>query len=144
MRSIEVLVQKNELFIEQAVRTRLYEKGTYADGKKIKTFAARGSFVYSPVTVNLKSEKGEPTDRVTLFSDGELYESFNTDAGNSSFKIDYEDDKDDGKVSDNIPDLDEAIKLGEEGMVELQELIIQDLRDDFKQEARENILLGFK
>ena len=144
MRSIKVLVQKHDLYIEQAIRTRLYDRGTYADGGKIKTFGAVGSFVYSPFTVDLKAEEGQPTDRVTLFNEGELYESFDNKAGSSSFETSYDDNKKDGKVSDNIPDLDEAIMLGDEGIIGLQELIINDLRDDFKQEAREAIFNGFK
>lgn len=142
MRSIEVLVDKHGLFIEQALRVRLFKEGTYSDGSKIKTFSAIGSYVYSPATINIKSEKGQPTDRVTLEDTGELYESFNTNAGSSSFLIEYDDDKDDGQVSDNIPDIEEAIQLGEEGLGELKELIKQDLRDDFEKEAREAILLG--
>jgi hypothetical protein len=142
MRSIEILVQKHALFIEQAIRTRLYDKGTYADGKKIKTFSATGSFVYSPFTVSIKEEKGQPIDRVTLKDSGELYETFNVDTGSSSFAVEFEDQKDDGDISDNIPELDEAIKLGAEGLEGLKELIKNDLIYDFEQEARKAVLYG--
>jgi hypothetical protein len=144
MRSVEVLVQKHGLFIEQAIRTRLYDKGTYADGKQIKTYRAQGSDVYSPFTIQLKKQEGQPTDRVTLKNEGELYESFNVKTESSGFAVEFEDDKEDGKVSDNIPDMDRAIELGGDGLKDLQSLIIKDLQDDFIKEAKEAILYGVK
>jgi len=144
MRTIETLVQEHALFIEQAVRTRLYDKGTYADGKQIKTYSATGSFVYAPATVNFRGAEGKQTDHVDLNDTGRLYESFDVETGSSSFVVDYDDNKSDGNVSDNIPDLDEAIKLGDEGLIELRELIKEDLRHDFKQEAQQALHNGFK
>jgi len=144
MRSIKVLVQKHSLFIEQAIRTRLYNKGTYSDGSRIKTFSAQGSLVYSPFTVIIKGKKGQPTDRVTLKDTGGFYKTFDTKTGDSEFVNIYDETTNNGEISDNVPRLDEAIQLGQEGMIGLQELITEDLRYDFKKEAREAILHGFE
>ena len=144
MRSIKVLVQKHSLFIEQAIRTRLSNEGTYADGKKIKTYAATGSLVYSPFTISSKGAEGKRTDIVTLEDTGELHSSFVNKAKGSEFVTNYNDRKEDGNVSDNIPELDEAIKLGNKGMTELKELIKIDLRHDYKEEAKQAIYNGFK
>ena len=140
MRTIQQLIKKHELSIEQSLRERLFKDGTYADGRKIRTVNATGAEPYSPFTVELKREKGQPVDRVTLEDTGELYESFNTIAEPNSFVIEFEDEKEDGSVSDNIDDLDEAIKLGPKEIEELQEKIIIDLQHDFRQEAIEAIL----
>ena len=140
MREISELINKYSNQIEQSVRDRLYKSGTYSDGTKIKTYKAQGSSVYSEFTEKTKTILGEPYDRVTLKDTGELYESFAVKNEGSGFAIEFDEDKENGKVSDNIPELEEAIAIDEEGLSEIIELIKDDLRDDFKQEITEALL----
>ncbi len=133
MKTLKQYIEKHWLLIENSVRNRLYDKGTYANGKPIKTFSAE-SGVYALTTQNTKSAKRQPIDRVTLKDSGELYESFDMQAGSNSFAINYDDDKGNGKVSDNIPEMEEAIALGQDGIVELQGAILPEMREDYKNE----------
>ncbi len=143
MRTVKEYTEKHKDLIDDLLENRLFNYGTYADGTKIKTFKAQDG-VYAPFTIGKKKEQGQPTDRVTLKDSGELYKSFKPEFGSSSFAIDYEDKKDDGNVSDNIPDLENAIQLGNKGLTVLREPIKTDMRDDYKQEARESILSGLR
>ena len=49
---------------------QLYDRGIDSDGKTLGD--------YSPYTIIQKEKKGQPTDRVTLFDEGDLYRSFKT------------------------------------------------------------------
>ena len=51
-------------------RTQLF-KGENKEGKSLKSIGGD----YSPVTKKIKSRKGLPTDRVTLFDTGKMYKS---------------------------------------------------------------------
>lgn len=65
----EVLNMQNikELIIELQ-HERLYERGTDSEGRSLGD--------YSPYTVEIKREKGQRYDHITLRDTGEFYESF--------------------------------------------------------------------
>ena len=65
----EVLNMSNikELIIELQ-QERLYERGTDSEGRSLGD--------YSPYTVEIKREKGQRYDHITLRDTGEFYESF--------------------------------------------------------------------
>ena len=62
------------LIIELNTIDQLYNHGIDSDGKKLMN--ERGLNAYSPKTVEIKKEKGQPTDRITLLDTGEFYASF--------------------------------------------------------------------
>lgn len=92
---INEVLKLNE--IQQAlidiIQTRLYEKGTTAEGEKLRTDFAKSSNkrlkgekgFYSKNTERIKKGKGQTIDRVTLKDTGEFYESFKT-----TFKTDLD------------------------------------------------------
>lgn len=65
-------IKKNEDdIIALNAQEQLYEQGINALGVKISDYAP-----YSPYTVQIKREKGQPVDRVTLRDTGEFHSSF--------------------------------------------------------------------
>ena len=75
------------------IQTRLYEKGTTAEGEKLRTDHGKSSWhggelgFYCRNTEKIKKRKSpkQPIDRVTLKDTGEFYESFKT-----TFKTDLD------------------------------------------------------
>lgn len=65
---------------------QLYDKGITATGVEIMDYAP-----YSPFTIEIKQETGQPYDRVTLRDSGDFHHSFFVDADNTKFSIDAED-----------------------------------------------------
>jgi hypothetical protein len=57
-------------------QVQLYEKGENTFGQKMRSIYARFGNWYSSFTINLKQEKRQPTDRVTLKDTGEFYSTF--------------------------------------------------------------------
>ena len=57
-----------DFILELNTQTQLYDQGVGSDGNSIGK--------YSNYTINIKKEKGQPTDRVTLKDTGEFYKSF--------------------------------------------------------------------
>jgi len=66
---------------------QLFKKGETSGGKKLATDFARGQNVYADFTIDVKSKKGQPTDRVTLKSSGGFYESFDIEIRNTFAKM---------------------------------------------------------
>ena len=65
---------------------QLYKKGETSTGVSIDTYQP-----YRPLTIQIKTEKGQPTDRVTLNDTGDFYESFVIFADEVGFEIDATD-----------------------------------------------------
>jgi len=97
---------------------RLYDNAKKLTDEKLWTFALNDKFVqdeiikmntidqlfdegidstgaslgeYSPFTINLKRKKQQPTDRVTLYDEGDFYNSFVIVVGSSFFDIEADD-----------------------------------------------------
>lgn len=74
-------------------------KETYADmnaEQMFKGIRSDGNPIlpeYSPLTVQLKKEKGQPTDRVTLHDTGSFYQGIRVDVGSDKLTIDSVDEK---------------------------------------------------
>lgn len=66
-------------------RKQLFE-GIRATGADIKP-------AYAPLTILIKDQKGQPTDRVTLKDTGSFYEGIFVDVNSESFDIDSHDEK---------------------------------------------------
>lgn len=60
---------------------------------------------YSPVTIQIKKSKGQPTDRVTLKDTGDFYEGFFLETKNGGWDISSSDDKTQGLINDWGADL---------------------------------------
>ena len=95
-----VLSQNKEftdLIIELNTRKQLYDKGIDSLGDNIGSYSAK--------TKQIKAEKGQITDHVTLFDTGEFYKSFRIFFNGTDFVI----------SADTIKDTDDLIyKYGEE------------------------------
>ena len=131
---LELWFDDNTEFIADLNRQRLLEEGTDVEGKEIRTFKAEQGEVYSAFTIGMKNQSGQPTDKVTLFDTGEFHKSFKVDSNKKGFIIEGEDEKDEGKISDNV-NIEMAL-----GIFELQP-IIDKLKVDLKEEVL-LILLG--
>ena len=131
---LELWFDTNTEFITGLNKQRLLEEGTDVEGKEIRTFKAEQGEVYSGFTITEKQKSGQPTDKVTLFDTGEFHKSFKVDSDKKGFVIKGEDEKDDGKISDNV-NLEMAL-----GIFDLQP-IIDKLKVDLKEEVL-LILLG--
>lgn len=126
----------NEDFITGLNKKRLYGFGTYVDGEKIVTFKAQQENSGYPYAINTirgtpeyqgKVQKSQPYDRVTLNDTGRAYDSFSVNAKSNSFSIEANDDKSDGKISDNV-DFERA--LGLDDLKPLQTKLLPDLRKE--------------
>lgn len=83
--------QFTNLIIELNTQKQLYEKGIDSLGDNIGSYSAK--------TKQIKSEKGQITDHVTLFDTGEFYESFKVFFSSGNFII----------SADTIKDTDDLI-----------------------------------
>jgi len=99
-------------FVIAANQGQLYDDGIYSNGKIIKTYAAFQGNVYSRKTLKIKSEKGQPTDRVTLYDTGDFYDSWKMFAKKTQAVINY-DKKKLKLISENVPDVMDIFGLTE-------------------------------
>lgn len=90
----EVLRENEDIIIDMNVEDQLYERGVDRHGRAIIDYAP-----YSPVTIEYKKLKGQPTSRVTLRDSGDFHHSFFIKFGNEGFKIDASDSKTDDLLS---------------------------------------------
>lgn len=83
----KALEQNQEKIVELNVE-QLYDYGINSLGIRIDTYAP-----YSPYTVYIKKEKGQPYDRVTLRDTGDFHSSFEVIFNPASFYITATDSK---------------------------------------------------
>lgn len=69
-----------EFIIELNTKNQLFERGIDSDERDLGE--------YAPFTKQIKQDKGLPFDRVTLYDDGDFYESFVIIPTNKGFIID--------------------------------------------------------
>ena len=100
-RAVQSEIEKNEDWIVSCVATKqLYVKGENALGVEISSYMP-----YTPFTIEIKKEKGQPTDRVTLRDTGDFYDSMKVDAERTYFEIvadDWKTEELKGKYGDDI------------------------------------------
>lgn len=100
-RAVQSFVERNEDWIVSCVASKqLYAKGQNALGVDIMSYRP-----YTPFTVQMKEEKGQPTDRVTLRDTGDFYDSMRVDADKTYFEIvadDWKTEQLKGKYGDDI------------------------------------------
>ena len=121
----ETIKNNEEIVLEYVSEDQLYERGV--DGKE--NFIA-DSEPYSPITISIKREKGQPTSRVTLRDSGDFHESFFIEYTAEGFEIrasDY-------KFGDLVSQYGEAIMaLTDEN---LQDLLRNYILPDLLQKIR--------
>lgn len=82
-RLMQQIIWANEAYIlDMNAEEQLYEQGINRLGVSIASYAP-----YSPITIQIKKEKGQPTDRVTLRDEGDFQHSFYLDVTYDSFRI---------------------------------------------------------
>lgn len=80
---IQDIIWKNEAYIvDMNAEEQLYEQGINRLGVDISDYAP-----YSPVTIEIKRLKGQPTNRVTLRDEGDFERSFFLEVGEKQFEI---------------------------------------------------------
>lgn len=80
---MERIIADNEAYIcDMNAQEQLYEQGVNALGVSIADYAP-----YSPVTIQIKQAKGQPTNRVTLRDDGDFERSFFLNIDRQKFTI---------------------------------------------------------
>jgi hypothetical protein len=81
----EILAEVRETIEETA--------GTIADFNRKQLFAGKRSTGadikpdYAPLTILIKDQKGQPTDRVTLKDKGDFYEEISVDVNSETFEL---------------------------------------------------------
>lgn len=82
-RTLQNIILNNEVYIiDLNAEVQLYDKGVNRLGVDISDYAP-----YSPVTIEIKKQKGQPTNRVTLHDSGEFAASFYLEVGLYQFEI---------------------------------------------------------
>ena len=127
---------KYQRMLPDMVRERLNKAGTYSTGEEIRTFKADLGENYSAYTMFVKDEKGQTTSHVTLKDTGAFHQSFNLQPKQTYAVIEYDENKPEGKVSDNIPDLPNVFGLSEGEMTVLRSEVLPDLITMIKQDLR--------
>ena len=90
------------------------QQGLDAQGKRIRTIKSMGTQVYTLYTIQIKQEKGQPTDRVTLYNTGEFYNTMQLKVVANGYLITANFEKDDGDIRDNISDEYEILGISDE------------------------------
>ena len=82
-RLIQSIILENEYVItDMNSEDQLYEQGINRLGVNIMDYAP-----YSPLTIEIKKEKGQPYNRVTLRDEGDFEQSFDVEADTQQFTI---------------------------------------------------------
>lgn len=80
---LQDIILENEAYIcDMNAQDQLYEQGINRVGVDIMDYAP-----YSPLTIQIKREKGQPYNRVTLRDEGDFESSFYVEADNEKFAI---------------------------------------------------------
>lgn len=82
------IIKENDHIVIDMNTEQLYA-GVNSEGVSLESIGGP----YSPVTVEIKKSKGQPTDRVTLKDTGDFYEGFFVKASGGMWQISSKDDK---------------------------------------------------
>ena len=91
---LQQIIWDNEAYIiDMNAEEQLFEQGINRLGVDIMDYAP-----YSPLTIAIKEEKGQPTNRVTLRDTGDFEASFFLEVGDKQFEIKAADFKTEGLI----------------------------------------------
>lgn len=86
---VRKVIEDNDAEIcDMNAQEQLYEQGINRLGVDISDYAP-----YSPITIDIKKLKGQPTNRVTLRDEGDFHSSFYVVATDTSFEVKAKDTK---------------------------------------------------
>lgn len=86
---VRKVIEDNDAEIcDMNAQEQLYEQGINRLGVDISDYAP-----YSPITIDIKKLKGQPTNRVTLRDEGDFHSSFYVVATDTSFEVKAKDAK---------------------------------------------------
>lgn len=84
----KIVRDNDNILIDMNAQDQLYAKGVNRLGVRIDEYQP-----YRPLTIQVKIEKRQPYDRVTLKDTGEFYESFYVETAEDRFYIKASDEK---------------------------------------------------
>lgn len=84
----KIVRDNDNILIDMNVQDQLYAKGVNRLGVRIDEYQP-----YRPLTIQVKIEKRQPYDRVTLKDTGEFYDSFYVETAEDRFYIKASDEK---------------------------------------------------
>ncbi len=84
----KIVRDNDNILIDMNAQDQLYAKGVNRLGVRIDEYQP-----YRPLTIQVKIEKRQPYDRVTLKDTGEFYDSFYVDTAEDRFYIKASDEK---------------------------------------------------
>ena len=84
----DIIREKEQIIINFNRETQLYDKGITSKSKSILSYKP-----YRRLTIQIKQDKGQPTDRVTLKDRGDFYEGFYIEYFEEGFLINSTDEK---------------------------------------------------
>lgn len=126
-----VILDNEAYIVDLNAQVQLYEEGVNSLGVSIADYQP-----YSPITIQIKREKGQPTNRVTLRDEGDFESSFYIQANDQQFEIKAAD----WKTEELIKKYGRQILgLTNENVEKLiWEIIFPDLLEHFKKELKVN------
>lgn len=103
----KLFVQSVDNKIKEDIHERITDRlsgGADVQYNKLQTDTAKhqNSKTYSKRTKQIKKDKGQPVDRVTLQDSGDFYDSIETIVDNKGFEIKADFEKTDGHIADNF------------------------------------------
>lgn len=121
----QIIIDNEPFIVDMNAEVQLYEQGENALGMSIADYQP-----YRPLTIRIKEEKGQPTNRVTLRDEGEFESSFFIEVGNESFTIKASD----FKTEELVKKYGEIMGLNTEHRAELiWEYIYPEIMDKLKE-----------
>lgn len=78
----DIIWDNDAYIIDMNAEEQLFESGINRLGVEIMDYAP-----YSPITIEIKEAKGQPTNRVTLRDEGDFESSFFLEVGDKQFEI---------------------------------------------------------
>lgn len=79
---VQVIKENETTIVELNSEEQLFEQGINRAGVPIASYAP-----YSPITIQIKKEKGQPYNRVTLRDEGDFEQSFFIEFTDTGFEI---------------------------------------------------------
>lgn len=79
---VEAVKENDSIIIELNIDEQLYTRGVNRNDVPISDYAP-----YAMLTLEIKTQKGQPTDRVTLQDEGDFHNSFFIDYKGDGFEI---------------------------------------------------------
>lgn len=117
---------QEDFIINLNTQDQLFEKGINSDGISLEEIGGE----YSPVTVQIKTEKGQPVDRITLKDTGEFYDTWVVRLGSKEFEIAANPLKDETNLFDEWGE--EIVGLTDESLDKLINEILPKIQAEIK------------